>query len=902
MAPAALLDGYPLVFSDTGTYLAQAIEHYVGWDRPVFYSLFLLPLHMTSTTWPAIIVQALLIAHVLHLVRRTLLPQASVWWLVPLAGAMSVASSLPWIASQLAPDVFTGVLVLVLALLIFVPDRLALGERIWLVAFAAFMIATHLSHVLLAFLLLVVLLPFRPGGTTVVRSIAPLALAVIALVSVNLLAFGRASLAPFGNMFLLTRVIYDGPGMDALRRDCPSSGWRLCAFIDRMPTIEDDFLWREDGPVAQVGGAKLVSSEANAIIGAALRAEPSSELLAFAHNSMRQLARFATGDGLQPWPATVTPVIQRDFPQIEMSTYATSRQTVGGLTVPDWMQTLHIVTALAGVAGCCAMLLTSRHHPSSGFAAAALLALLANAAITGGLSGPHDRYQSSHHVAAATGRGHWRRLAATTCPRTCIQPMKQCHAANVFWSGLEAAVSALLSFASAFIVARLVGPAEVGIGAAAIALHVLLWVSVNALFADALVQRGIVEDDTFSSAFVASIAVGCIAALLQAAFGRPLAWSLADNRLVVMSLVLALPLPLVGAAGPVQGLLTRNRAYRTLAWRTVIGQGLGTLTGVLSALAGAGAWALVLQQVVISGAGALTLLLWCPLPPHRRLSTQRLRELLRIGLPLTASTLVQHGRYRLFALLIGGTAGAAALGQVHMAFRLVDAVRELAFTAQWRLMLPVLSQHQNALSALRASMDRCLAWSSFLAFPLCAGMAVAMQPLVAALLGPAWASCGEAALPLIALTAWLFLAFPAGVAVIARGEPRYTLIANIAGTAATAAGVLLLRPATPLQAVLVWLGAQVFVSPYVLWANAHVLGTTLLRPIRAGAPLLAASLLATIAAFALPQAMAELQSPASLMALRVLIALAVGVPTALLLSTAPGGLFGRAPASASLQR
>ena len=258
----ALWNGYPLVFSDTGTYLAQAIEHYAGWDRPIFYSLFLLPLHMTLTTWPAIAAQALLIAHVLHIVRRTLLPQASVWWLVPLAGAMSVASSLPWIASQLSPDVFTGVLVLVLALLIFVPDRLYLGERIWLVAFAAFMIAAHLSHVLLALLLLVVLLPFRFRCTTVVRSIAPLALAGIALISVNLLAFGRASLAPFGNIFLLTRVIYDGPGMDVLRHDCPSSGWRLCAFIDRMPAIEDDFLWRQNGPVVQAGGAKLVSSEA----------------------------------------------------------------------------------------------------------------------------------------------------------------------------------------------------------------------------------------------------------------------------------------------------------------------------------------------------------------------------------------------------------------------------------------------------------------------------------------------------------------------------------------------------------------------------------------------------------------------------------------------------------------
>jgi hypothetical protein len=109
---------------------------------------------------------------------------------------------------------------------------------------------------------------------------------------------------------------------------------------------------------------------------------------------MRQLANFATGDGLQPWPTTVAPVIQRDFPSFEMSTYATSRQTVGELAFPGWLQTLHIVTALAGVAGCCAMLVTSRHHPSSGFAAAALLALLANAAITGGLSGPHDRSQS----------------------------------------------------------------------------------------------------------------------------------------------------------------------------------------------------------------------------------------------------------------------------------------------------------------------------------------------------------------------------------------------------------------------------------------------------------------------------------------------------------------------------
>jgi PST family polysaccharide transporter len=450
----------------------------------------------------------------------------------------------------------------------------------------------------------------------------------------------------------------------------------------------------------------------------------------------------------------------------------------------------------------------------------------------------------------------------------------------------------VLSFASAFIVARLVGPAEVGVGAAAVAVHVLLWVAVNALFADALVQRSVVDDAVFSSALAASIAVGCIAAVLQVALGQPLAWSLGDSRLATMSVALALPLPLVGAAGPVQGLLTRDRAYRKLALRTVVGQGLGTLAGIVCAMRGAGAWALVVQQVVISGSGAVALLLRCPMRPRRTVSRQRLREMLRIGLPLTASTLVQHGRYRLFALLIGGTAGAASLGQVHMAFRLVDAVRDLAFTAQWRLMLPLLSERQDDLPALQALMDRCLAWSSLLAFPLCAAMAVTIQPLIATLLGPVWQPAGVAALPLIALTAWLFLAFPAGVAVIARGEARYTLIANTAGTVATVAGVLLVRPAIPLHAVLVWLGAQAFVSPYVMLANARVLRTTPLRPLRAGLSLLAASSLATVAAFVVPQAVGEPDSPAWLLVFRLAIVAAAGIPFALL-AAAPIGWFNR---------
>ncbi len=151
--PAAI-NGYPLVFSDTGTYLSQAIQHYVGWDRPIFYSLFMLPLHLTLTTWPVIVVQALLAAYTLHLVRRALLPSVSAWWLVPLAGGLAVCS--PAAMARLAAHTRSvhrsagadagaaGI-----------RPRQPVARRASLATgFSAFMIAAHQSHLLLALLLL----------------------------------------------------------------------------------------------------------------------------------------------------------------------------------------------------------------------------------------------------------------------------------------------------------------------------------------------------------------------------------------------------------------------------------------------------------------------------------------------------------------------------------------------------------------------------------------------------------------------------------------------------------------------------------------------------------------------------------------------------------------------------
>jgi O-antigen/teichoic acid export membrane protein len=409
---------------------------------------------------------------------------------------------------------------------------------------------------------------------------------------------------------------------------------------------------------------------------------------------------------------------------------------------------------------------------------------------------------------------------------------------NVFWSALEAAGSALFSIAAAFVIARMIGPSELGIGATAVSVHVLLWVAVNALFADAIVQRETIDEATFSSAAWASTAVGCAAAAVQAGSGWLLAWMLDDARLIPMALLLAVPFPFVGMGGALQGMLTRKRRYRALAARTLIGQGTGMVLGLSLASHHAGAWAPVVQQATGSLLAALVLMGVAGWRPRAVCRWPAVRSLLRIGLPLTGSTLLQIGRYRVFAVLIGGTAGATALGQVHVAFRLADTVREIAFTALWRLLLPILSEHQKDSAAMLRQVDRLLRLSSVGMMPLCGGLAVALVPLTSMILGPGWEMAGAAAEPLVVLTALLVLMFPSGVALIAVGRARFTLYANLAGLVATVAFVPLVRPATPWEAVMVWCAVQVFISPYSLWVNARALGVGLLRPLRAGVPML----------------------------------------------------------------
>ncbi len=140
IAPA-LWNGFPLLQYDTGGYLAPWYEHQLHISRSVPYGLLLVAGHWFDF-WPVLIVQSALTLWVLALTLRA----HDMGGPLPLLGvtaALCLLTGLPWLTAILLTDIFAGLAVLALYLLLLRSDTLTRVERAGLYALTIVSAATH---------------------------------------------------------------------------------------------------------------------------------------------------------------------------------------------------------------------------------------------------------------------------------------------------------------------------------------------------------------------------------------------------------------------------------------------------------------------------------------------------------------------------------------------------------------------------------------------------------------------------------------------------------------------------------------------------------------------------------------------------------------------------------------
>jgi hypothetical protein len=396
LAPA-IWNGYPLLQWDTGGYLARWYEGYLVPSRSTVFGIYL---HYgeASYFWLNLGVQSLATLWILQLTLRVF-GMARPSRLAAISLILIPTTALPWLASMLLTDIFAGLSVLSLFLLVLHGDKMSTVEKLLLFVFTAFAGATHSATLAVLLGLCCVGWMMRPwmrariafsglmqGSLTIVAGAAM-------LLAANFALSGQLAWTPGGYGVAFGRMMQDGIVAQYLRDHCGTQTFKLCPYRNELPPTADDFLWGHS-MFDKLGRFAGLNDEMGYIALHSLAAYPAWQAEAAIVATAQQLTDVATGEGTTVWIPHTYGIIQYYIPG-QLAAMRAARQqrhqlgftAINRIHVPVALGSMLLLVAI-GAAG----IWRRRLDDLTLLAATVSLALLGNAFVCGVLSGPHDRY------------------------------------------------------------------------------------------------------------------------------------------------------------------------------------------------------------------------------------------------------------------------------------------------------------------------------------------------------------------------------------------------------------------------------------------------------------------------------------------------------------------------------
>lgn len=394
----AIWNGFPLLQYDTGGYLARWYEGTLVPSRAVVYGL-MLNAGAPAAFWPVVAVQAALTVWIISLTLRALGLVGRPWLLISIVVFLSVLSTLPWLTSILLTDIFAGLGVIALYLLLLRPGNLSRSERFALIALIAVCAATHAATiaVLLALILAGVLVWLvQPQQLPLVRvgnGVLALALGAVLVFAADFVVAKRLAWTPGGFALSFGRMLQDGIVKKYLDDHCPDPKLTLCPYKNELPDDADVWFW--GSPLFdKLGRFAGLGQEMAEIAVASVIDYPGLQIESAAFDTARQLVAVHTGEGVlnSIWHTYGT---IRHFTPHVVAPMDAARQQRGDISFTIINRIYYPVALLSMVLLPVIIVLAWRLKIPAAFgelAAVCALALLANAFICGAMSNPHDRY------------------------------------------------------------------------------------------------------------------------------------------------------------------------------------------------------------------------------------------------------------------------------------------------------------------------------------------------------------------------------------------------------------------------------------------------------------------------------------------------------------------------------
>jgi O-antigen/teichoic acid export membrane protein len=295
-----------------------------------------------------------------------------------------------------------------------------------------------------------------------------------------------------------------------------------------------------------------------------------------------------------------------------------------------------------------------------------------------------------------------------------------------------------IRFGIVVILARLLGPADYGAAAIAVALASFAPTLGDMGISSALVQRNRATRLVRSTAFWGSFGFGLALAALFVVAAGPVGRFLDDPRIGTMVAVGALTFAIYSLGTTSQAMFMRAMNFRALELRSMVALLVAGALSIVAAASGLGAWALVLQQVAL--ATTLVAALWwrAGWRPSLEFSVPIFRELTVFALRIAGGRWARLAEIVVLSLLIGKLLGVASLGAWTFAWSAV--ILPLVVIA-----IPIGEVLFSAFSRMQGDHERiAIVWLESIGllaavlFPLLAGLIVVAPDLIPLAFGQQW--------------------------------------------------------------------------------------------------------------------------------------------------------------------
>jgi len=309
---------------------------------------------------------------------------------------------------------------------------------------------------------------------------------------------------------------------------------------------------------------------------------------------------------------------------------------------------------------------------------------------------------------------------------------------GLIWQYAEKCGTQLVGFVVSIILARLLTPADYGL----IGL-ITVFISIALVFArsgmgQALVQKKDANDEDFSTVFYFSLAVSVILYLVLFFAAPVIAEFYHEPKLISVIRVLGITI-IIGAVYSVQqAKVQREMNFKKFFYATLIGTLISAGIGISMAYSGYGVWALVGQQISAQLINIIVLFVTVKWRPKLIFSVQKMKQLFGFSWKILVSALIDTVYNNIYSLIIGKFYSSADLGYYNRGKQYPMLVVENVNGSINSVIFPVLSKMQDDKERFKSTVRRSIKTSTYIIFPLMAGLAAVAEPLVRIMLTDKW--------------------------------------------------------------------------------------------------------------------------------------------------------------------